>query len=124
MTTKSIHHEYYKKLFENENESLLSQAALETLAIIAYNQPITRVEVDEYRGVNTLHMVRRLINKGLVEVKGKSSMPGKPNLYGTTREFLDYFGINRIEDLPEITKVEEVDQNQDLFTSIYKENVE
>ncbi len=122
LTTKKEHKEYYKKLIENPESNTLSQAALETLAIIAYNQPITRVEIDELRGVNCVHMVRKLVAKGLVKEAGKSTMPGRPNLYATTSEFLDYFGLSSISDLPTITKEEETPQDEtELFASIYKE---
>lgn len=122
LTTKKEHKDYYKKLVENPETNMLSQAALETLAIIAYNQPITRVEIDDLRGVSTSHMIRKLLAKGLIKESGKSTMPGRPNLYATTSEFLDYFGIASINDLPDISLVsEEENKESDLFTSIYKE---
>lgn len=122
LTTKKEHKDYYKKLVENPETNMLSQAALETLAIIAYNQPITRVEIDDLRGVSTSHMIRKLLAKGLIKESGKSTMPGRPNLYSTTSEFLDYFGIASINDLPDISLVSEEENNEsDLFTSIYKE---
>ncbi len=123
LTTKKEHKEYYQKLVESGDNNTLSQAALETLAIIAYNQPITRVEVDEMRGVNNVHLIRKLVAKGLVKEAGKSTMPGRPNLYATTSEFLDYFGLSSISDLPTIIKEEpkEEDKEKELFTSIYKE---
>lgn len=124
LTTKKEHKDYYKKLVENPETNMLSQAALETLAIIAYNQPITRVEIDDLRGVSTSHMIRKLLAKGLIKESGKSTMPGRPNLYATTSEFLDYFGIASINDLPDISLVsEEESKESDLFTSIYKEEV-
>lgn len=122
LTTKKEHKEYYKKLVENGDTNTLSQAALETLAIIAYNQPITRIEIDEMRGVNNVHLIRKLVAKGLVKEAGKSTMPGRPNLYATTSEFLDYFGLSSISDLPTIIKQEPAeDDEKELFTSIYKE---
>jgi segregation and condensation protein B len=122
LTTKFEHKEYYQKLIENPENNTLSSAALETLAIIAYNQPITRVEIDEMRGVNCVHMIRKLVAKGLIKEAGKSTMPGRPNLYATTSEFLDYFGLSSISDLPTITKPEEkVEEETELFSSIYKE---
>ena len=125
LTTKKEHKDYYKKLIENPESNTLSQAALETLAIIAYNQPITRIEVDEMRGVNCVHMIRKLVAKGLIKEAGKSTMPGRPNLYATTSEFLDYFGLSSISDLPTIIHQEEPeDEDKDLFTSIYKEENE
>ena len=125
LTTKKEHKDYYKKLIENPDNNTLSQAALETLAIIAYNQPITRVEIDEMRGVSNVHMIRKLVAKGLIKEAGKSTMPGRPNLYRTTREFLDYFGLSSISDLPTMVKPKpEEDEGKELFTSIYKETEE
>ncbi len=122
LTTKKEHKEYYQKLIENPESNTLSPAALEVLAIIAYNQPITRVEVDEMRGVNNGQMIRKLIAKGLVKEAGKSTMPGRPNLYATTSEFLDYFGLSSISELPTILSTEEEpSEESELFTSIYKE---
>ena len=122
LTTKKEHKEYYQKLVENPESNTLSQAALETLAIIAYNQPITRVEIDELRGVSTVHILRRLLAQGLIKEDGKSTMPGRPNLYKTTSDFLDYFGLSSISDLPQILKEEKKEEEEELFTSIYKEN--
>lgn len=121
LTTKKEHKDYYQKLVSNSESNMLSQSALETLAIIAYNQPITRAEVDELRGISSSFMIRKLVAKGLIKEAGKSTLPGRPNLYKTTSEFLDYFGLATIEDLPKME--EEVLDNSDkeLFTSIYKE---
>ncbi len=125
LTTKKEHKEYYQKLIENPESHTLSPAALETLAIIAYNQPITRIELDQIRGVNNIHMVRKLVAKGLIKEVGKSTLAGRPNLYGTTSEFLDYFGLSSISDLPTIiTKEEPKEEESELFTSIYKEENE
>lgn len=125
LTTKQEHKEYYQKLITTRGSNTLSQAALETLAIIAYNQPITRIEVDELRGIASVNMIRKLVAKDLVKVSGKSSLPGKPNLYRTTSEFLDYFGLATISDLPELpNKINDEDSEQELFTSIYKEDKE
>ena len=124
LTTKKEHKEYYEKLIENPNTNLLSNAALETLAIIAYNQHITRVEIDEMRGVSSSHMIRKLVAKGLIKESGKSDMPGRPNLYKTTSEFLDYFGLATLSDLPEIKENKSAEDEKELFTSIYKEQKE
>ena len=122
LTTKKEHKEYYQKLIETPESNTLTPPALETLAIIAYNQPITRAEIDEMRGVSNIHMIRKLVAKGLIKEVGKSTMPGRPNLYGTTSEFLDYFGLSSITELPTIVKEEEPKENEtELFTSIYKE---
>lgn len=123
LTTKKEHKEYYEKLVVNPVSNNLSQSALEVLAIIAYNQPITRLEIDELRGVNSTYVLRRLVAKGLIKEAGKSTLAGRPNLYKTTKEFLDYFGLSTISDLPTYEKqVVEDSSETDLFNSIYKED--
>ena len=125
LTTKKEHKDYYKKLIESTDSNMLSQAALETLAIVAYNSPITRIQVDEIRGVSSSQMMRKLVAKGLIKEVGKSDQPGRPILYSTTSEFLDYFGLATIEDLPkvnELTIKEISDEEVDLYTSKYKED--
>lgn len=123
LTTKKEHKEYYQKLLVNEDSNTLSQAALETLAIIAYNEPITRVEIDEIRGVATAPMVRKLVAKGLIKEVGKSELPGRPILYKTTNEFLDYFNMEKITDLPNIESIIPKDDEIDLYDSRYKEEI-
>ena len=125
LTTKEEHKEYFKKLLENPKNNTLSNAALETLAIIAYNEPLTRGEIDEIRGVDSVYVVRRLLAKGLIKECGKSDKPGHPILYKTTDEFLDYFGLPSKEDLPKIELLEESSSGElDLFKSTYKDKDE
>ncbi len=127
LTTKKEHKEYYKKLVETPSTNMLSQSALETLAIIAYNAPITRGQVDEIRGVYSGQMIRKLVAKGLVKEVGKSELPGRPILYQTTKEFLDYFGLSTIDELPEIKDVIIKGKNEeeiDLYLSKYQEKEE
>ncbi len=127
LTTKFEHKAYYQKLLENPETNFLSQAALETLAIVAYNEPITRVQVDNIRGVSSTSIMRKLVAKGFIKEVGRSDIPGRPILYETTHEFLDYFGLSSIEDLPNIDDImqnveeEEKDLNPDLYTSKYTE---
>ncbi len=126
ITTKFEHKEYYQKLIENPETNFLSQAALETLAIIAYNEPITRIQVDTIRGVGSTSIIRKLVAKGFIKESGRSDMPGRPILYETTHEFLDYFGLSSIEELPNIDDIinsveKEDDDNKDLYTSKYSE---
>ena len=113
LTTKKEHKEYYQKLVTTK-ESILSQSQLEVLEIIAYNEPITRIEIDEIRGLSSAYIVKKLLSKDLIKVVGKSDLPGKPNLYRTTREFLDFFGLASLNDLPEIVNVENNDE-ENLF---------
>ena len=126
LTTKKEHNIYYQKLLTTEDNNNLSQAALETLAIIAYNQPITRVKVDELRGISNNHIIRKLVAKGLIKEGGRSNMPGRPILYETTSEFLDYFGLSSIDELPDMRDFLEEEEKEaedavDLYQSKYKE---
>jgi segregation and condensation protein B len=89
-----------RKLVKVRSENKLSPAALETLAIIAYKQPIMRVDIEAIRGVVCGEMVRQLIDKGLVKIAGRAQVLGRPLLYGTTKRFLDVFGLNSLKDLP------------------------
>jgi segregation and condensation protein B len=95
-----------KEQYGKKNEAHLSRAAMETLAIIAYSQPITRAEVERIRGVNVDNMLRLLVERKLVDEMGKKDVPGKPTLYGTTREFLKLFRLNSIADLPKLEESE------------------
>ena len=113
LTTKKEHKEYYQKIVSTKQSSL-SQSQLEVLAIIAYNAPITRIEIDEIRGLSSAYIVKKLLSKDLIKVAGKSDLPGRPNLYSTTREFLDLFGLSTLNDLPEMVNVE-VDKEENLF---------
>ena len=122
LTTKKEHSHFYKKLALEESP-ILSQAALETLAIIAYNQPITRIKIDEIRGISSGHMLRRLISKNLIKEVGKSDEAGRPTLYGVTSEFLDYFGLSDISELPKIeTEIKNQEKEENLYHVRYNEN--
>ena len=116
LTTKKEHKPYYEKLVTVQDSPNLSQAALETLA--------TRVEVDEIRGVGSAHLVRKLLMKNLIEERGKSDLPGRPMLYGTTKDFLDFFGLKDRSALPIIDtgEIETIEVETDLFDSKYHEN--
>ena len=120
LTTKQEHKEYYKRLIEEDNRCL-SQAALETLVIVAYNEPITRLKVEDIRGINSSSMMRKLVAKGLLKEVGRSDSIGKPILYKTTNEFLDYFGLSSKEELPKIEEIKEIEKEEDLFSLRYKE---
>lgn len=124
LTTKNEHRSYYQKLIENPDSNVLSQAALETLAIIAYNQPVTRLDVDDIRGVSSSQMIRKLVAKGFIKEAGRSDNLGRPILYKTTSEFLDYFGLATIDDLPKMEQFMENNtevSDTDLYHSKYKE---
>lgn len=122
LTTKQEHKQYYQKLLDSNSGHCLSQASLEVLAIIAYNEPITRMQIDEMRGVDSVFVVRKLVAKGLIKECGRADAPGHPILYKTTDEFLDYFGLSSKDDLPNIDEVVVDDEEKDLFHSNYKES--
>ena len=124
LTTKKEHKKYYTKLVELDNIKNLSQSALETLAIIAYNEPITRAEVDELRGVGSTQMIRNLIAKDLIKEVGKSDKLGRPYLYGITSAFLDYFGLDSKDSLPKIEEIKIQEEEVDLYNSKYEEQKE
>ena len=98
--TRPEFNKYLKKLLQARREARFTQAALETLSIIAYKQPITRAEVEDIRGVACGDMLRTLLEKGLVRVAGRSEHVGRPLLYGTTKKFLQAFGLASVKDLP------------------------
>ena len=101
-----------ESMLELETTSTLSQAALETLSIVAYQQPITRPMIDSIRGVNSDGVLRTLLNKGLIDDVGRADGPGRPILYSTTTEFLKHFGLSSYEELPPLD-FEEIHQTMD-----------
>jgi segregation and condensation protein B len=126
LATKKENSIYLKKLVDSPHTSTLSQAALETLAIIAYKQPITRAEIEEIRGVKTERPLHTLMSKALIKEVGRAEGTGRAYLYGTTKEFLDYFGLKSIEELPQLPeKVEEelIQEEADLFFEKFKETI-
>lgn len=113
-----------RKLRINESKMRLSQAALETLAIIAYRQPVSRVNIQSVRGVNSDGVLRGLIDRKLVKISGRSKALGRPLLYGTTTNFLQYFGLNDVSELPKSDEIKElsktgktieIDEEMDAF---------
>ena len=100
--TKKDYHAVIGQLQLQQSKKKLSQAAIETLAIIAYKQPVTKLDVEQIRGVNSEYSIQKLLEKELVVISGKSETVGKPLLYSTSSLFMDYFGINNISELPQI----------------------
>ncbi|RED61580.1 SMC-Scp complex subunit ScpB [Cohnella lupini] len=123
LTTVVTHAPYFEKLAYSPTRSALSQAALETLSIIAYRQPITRVEIEEIRGVKADRPLHNLVNKDLIEEKGRADALGRPILYGTTKSFLDYFGLASIASLPE-PSVSEGDDEMEERTKMLFDRIE
>jgi segregation and condensation protein B len=106
---------YVGYLSSERSKRRLSQAALETLSIIAYKQPITKPELESIRGVNSDYILTTLLEKNLITIKGRAETVGRPLLYGTTDEFLKYFGLNNLTDLPKPREIEEIMQDEDFL---------
>lgn len=115
IVTKREFADYIKKYAQSPFSQTLSRPLLETLAIVAYKQPITRIEIEEIRGVQVASNLQKLRSRQLVEEVGRLDKPGKPLLYGTTNFFLDYFGINSLEELPSLTEEGGDQEMTDLF---------
>lgn len=128
LTTKKEYASLLKEFARSPMANRLSQAALETLSIIAYKQPITRSEIDELRGVQSSGAVQTLVARQLIEEKGRVDGPGRAILYGTSTYFMDYFGLKDMSELPDVQKMEEdlADESEplDLFYDRFKEEDE
>lgn len=123
LTTAPDHAPYFEKLAYSPARTSLSQAALETLSIIAYRQPITRIEIEEIRGVKADRALHTLLTKDLIEEVGRAEALGRPILYGTTKTFLDYFGLPSIDQLPD-PEVSETDDELEERTKLLFERIE
>lgn len=110
MMTLSRYNHWLKKLLRARTDTKLSQAALETLAIIAYKQPVIRADIEAIRGVGAGEMIRGLMYKGLVKIVGRAEVLGRPMLYGTTKKFLDIFGLHSIKDLPKVEELKKPEE--------------
>ncbi|OZM57148.1 SMC-Scp complex subunit ScpB [Lottiidibacillus patelloidae] len=127
LTTKVEHAIFYKRLIEMPRATTLSQASLETLAIVAYKQPITRTEIEEIRGVKSDRPIQTIVAKHLIKEVGRVEGPGRPILYGTTKEFLEAFGLKTLKELPEMPEQvdgEAVVDEADLFFEKFQETFE
>ncbi|NHN28770.1 SMC-Scp complex subunit ScpB [Paenibacillus agricola] len=128
LTTLPAHAPYFERLAYSPSRSSLSQAALETLAIVAYKQPITRVEIEEIRGVKAERALHTLVAKDLIKEVDRADAPGRPILYGTTKPFLDYFALGTIAELPESSLFQNDDNLEEetrmLFSKLDRESQE
>lgn len=120
LTTKKQYTQLLKKYAQSPMANRLSQAALETLAVIAYKQPITRLEVDQIRGVNSSASIQKLLTFQLIEETGRLDAPGRPRIYATSQYFMDYFGLRDLKELPDIKEME-LDLAQELPNQLFKE---
>jgi len=123
LITKSDLADTIQRLVENPTAQSLSQASLEVLAIVAYKQPITRVAIEDLRGVKCERPIQTLVSRGLIKEVGRSEGTGRAILYGTTKEFLHYFGLNSVEEMPPLPEEEfaETEQETDLFMTKFQE---
>lgn len=117
MATKPEYSEYVRRLYRDRTMLRLSPAAVETLAIIAYRQPITKAEIEETRGVDSTGVLETLLERKLIKIVGRKEVVGRPLLYGTTQEFLKYFGLNSLADLPPIDQFIEQTSKENLEES-------
>ncbi|MBF8970099.1 SMC-Scp complex subunit ScpB [Streptococcus sp. NLN76] len=115
LVTKPAYASLLEAYAQTPMQQSLSRASLEVLSIVAYRQPITRIEIDAIRGVNSSGALTKLQGFGLIKEVGKKETLGRPNLYGTTDYFLDYMGMNQLEDLPQVQVEEEEEQEKSLF---------
>jgi segregation and condensation protein B len=99
---------FLRKMYKQRRAERLSKPALETLAIIAYKQPLTRLEIETLRNVNVDGVMSSLVEKGLIRITGRKNAPGRPFVYGTTRQFMEYFGLKSLDDLPKMEKFSEL----------------
>ena len=111
LATRAEYADYIKKMFDIRRRTPLSPAALEVLAVVAYNQPVTKSFIEQVRGVDCSGVVTTLVEKGLIEECGRLELPGKPLLYGTTKNFLRCFGINDLSELPPLPKNENAEES-------------
>ncbi|MBU9714780.1 SMC-Scp complex subunit ScpB [Evansella tamaricis] len=126
LTTKPEHASFFKRLVQAPSSTTLSQASLEALAIVAYRQPISRLEIEDIRGVKSERPIRTLAAKGLIKEVGRVDTTGRAILYGTTKDFLEQFGLRSIEELPPLPDAvteEDVEEEVDLFFSKFQEQM-
>ena len=113
LTTKPHLHDFLKEFFTVRSASRLSVASLETLSIVSYRQPVTIAEVSDLRGVNSVGPVKNLLQKKLIKITGRKKVPGLPALYSTTKEFLLYFGLNNLSELPSLEELTEMFEDKE-----------
>jgi len=111
LISRSEYETYIRKLLKRSGRLTLTKASLETLAIIAYRQPVSRFEIESIRGVDSSGVLRTLLAKNLIKIKGRDAGPGRPLLYSTTAKYLEYFGLNNLSEMPKIAELSELDQS-------------
>lgn len=124
LVSKAENSDYIQKLLKKNKRQSLSQASLESLAIVAYKQPITRIDIDEIRGVKSESALQKLIERDLIKEVGRLDVPGRPILYGTTEEFLRQFGLKELKELPSLDFYnEDNEEDEESIKELLKENL-
>lgn len=108
LSTNKTHSDFLREYYKNKHKKKFSNASLETLAIIGYKQPITRIEIEDIRGVSSDNTIRDLLEKKLIKIIGRRKVPGNPMEYGTTKEFLEYFGLKSLKEMPTLKEIKEL----------------
>ena len=127
LVSKVEYEVYISRMLNRSSKIRLSKASLDSLAIIAYKQPLGRHDIDAIRGVDSSGVLKNLLTKNLIKIKGRGSGPGRPLLYKTTEKFLEYFGINRISDLPKLKEISELVESDTRLGKqivVFKEDIE
>jgi len=114
MVTSPYYASFIKKFYKLKHSEKLTMPSLETLSIIAYKQPVTKIEIESIRGVNVDGVIKNLLEKGLIRIVGRKEVVGRPFVYGTTRSFLEYFGLNSLEELPEVEEFIQALQDREI----------
>ncbi|MDR1782295.1 MAG: SMC-Scp complex subunit ScpB [Bacilli bacterium] len=121
LTTKKEYFSFYQKLASNPLNFTFSNAALETMAIIAYKQPLTRLEIEQIRGVNSDGIIKKLLLKGLIKIAGYKDSVGHPTLYSVTEEFLDIFNLTSLDELPDFSQIIVDEEQLDIFNTRFSD---
>ncbi len=124
MMTNPTYAMYLRKFYSHRHKERLSKPALETLAIVAYKQPVSRQDIELIRGVNSDGVVNHLVNKGLIKIIGRKDVPGRPYIYGTTKQFLEYFGLRSLSDLPKLEDFSSLEPMEELEEKALSEEQE
>ena len=123
LVSKSEFEVFIRRMLKKSGRLALTSASLETLAIVAYRQPINRFEIESIRGVDSSGVLKTLLSKNLIKIKGRDSGPGRPLLYNTTEKYLEYFGLSNISDMPKISEISDLEQSdspQDAQTDAFE----
>ena len=123
LVSKSEFEVFIRRMLKKSGRLALTSASLETLAIVAYRQPVNRFEIESIRGVDSSGVLKTLLSKNLIKIKGRDSGPGRPLLYNTTEKYLEYFGLSNISDMPKISEISDLEQSdspQDTQTDAFE----